>query len=117
MKTTFLLLIIVTLTFCSNHFDKEQLPGIYVLNAWGHDTLELKSDGTYYYHTFGTGKILKNNGTWNLNKSGNEVAFENFTFLTNELGPGTWFSRVKQEGSKIQLIYASDIDVYFEKIN
>ena len=83
MKLICVILIILTIISCNTRVEKEKLPGVYIFSDLRGDTLKLKSDGTFYHHTLKEGKIFKNSGTWKLNSLGNEIIFENFSFLTD----------------------------------
>ena len=77
------------------------------------DTLEILPNNTYR-HIFNN-KV--NCSTWKLNSTGNEVAFENFTFNPDN-GHGVWYSRIILTNNEIHLNVNSDLsDGYFNKIN
>ena len=117
IKLYFILSIIFLFPSCYDNIDRNRLAGQYVFSDLAVDTLELKLNGTYLYHTISEGKTLENIGKWKLNLQGNEILFENFSFLTDELPKGNWYSKVKLEGDTIHLIYASEGKKYYKKIN
>ena len=76
------------------------------------DTLELLPDHTFR-HYFNN---KTNSGTWKLNSTGNEVAFDNFKFNSDN-GRGVWYSRIILTNGEIHLNVNSDkSDGYFNKI-
>ena len=109
--------IIFIFSACSNHVDNKRLIGQYVFNDWGRDTLELKSDGTYYHYTFQDGKKLENSGKWKLNSSEDEIKFDDYSFITDKQGTGIWYSRIKLDGNEIHLMYADEENKYYNKID
>ena len=114
-KAIWIVLTIWTFTSCGDVVDKERLPGRYLFSHWGKDTLDLKTDGTYYYRVYVDNKRLEHTGTWKLNSLGNEITFEDFTFLT-EGTKGNWQSKLRTNDDEIHLMYASDENIYFKKI-
>lgn len=116
MKIFFVLSFLQLLVSCSENLEKTKLIGKYIFNKSEYDTLELKSDGTFFHSVIIKGKILKNSGKWELNDLGNEVKFENFSFLTDRLGRGNWFSRIRFKGNEIHLMYSSENNVYYSKL-
>jgi len=103
------ILVLLILTSCSDTVNNEILVGRYV---WTNDTLELLPNKTFK-HYFNTNA---NSGTWKLNSTGNEVAFDNFKF-NDGLGPGVWYSRIIVTDGEIHLNVNSDISGgYFKKI-
>ncbi|MEZ4945408.1 MAG: hypothetical protein R2804_07780 [Cyclobacteriaceae bacterium] len=115
MKILLTTMLIFLLTSCGENVAKEDLPGQYVFTHWGRDTIDIKSDGTYRHYTFASGRQLENTGTWKLNSIGDEVLFENFSFLTDTMQTGNWYSRLRVDGEEIHLMYASDINAYYRK--
>ncbi len=115
MKIFLGIIVIVFFFSCGNRVEKEELPGRYVFSHWGKDTLDLRSDGTYHHHTFQDSQLLENRGTWILNNNGTEITFANFSSLTDGTGPGNWISRLRVQGGKVHLMYASDINAYYIK--
>ena len=108
-------MIILTIASCNVRVDKEKLIGKYVWNEGRNDTLRLNSDGTYIYWTeLDSGKVLKNSGQWTLNSSGNEIKFNDFSFLTDEYLKGIWYSRIRVRNKEVNLMYASEEDIYFK---
>ena len=119
-----LFIIIILLTSCAAHVEKEKLYGRYVFRFTGQndntsrgDTLEIISNGTYHYWTFLREKKLENTGKWKLNSSANAIEFEKFSFLTDMPAKGTWTSRLKLVGDEVHLIYASEEGQYYKKID
>ena len=66
MKTKGLLIItlatLISCWFFGDKVDKEKLPGRYVFQIWGKDTLDVYSNGTYSYHKWWYGKNFKTLG-------------------------------------------------------
>ena len=130
MKTSgLLILILATLISCDffgDRVDKEELPGRYVFQIWGKDTLDVYSNGTYTYYKWWDGRKLQNSGTWTYNSSRGAVDFDNFSFLTDSISfadstflpRGRWTTRIKTEDDEIHFVYASDIyKGYFLKVD
>ena len=130
MKTGGLLtLILATLASCDffgDKVDKEKLPGRYVFQIWGKDTLDVYANGTYAYYKWWYGRKLQNSGTWTYNSNMGEVDFDNFSFLTDSISfadstflpRGRWITRVKTKDNEIRFIYASGIyKGYFLKVD
>jgi hypothetical protein len=115
MKLIRTTLIVLLLASCDK-VDRYELPGRYVFTHWNRDTIDVKQDGTYRHYTFAHGHKLSNTGTWKLNSNGSEVTFENFSFLTDNMPPGLWISRIRIDEEEIHLMYASDINAYFKKM-
>lgn len=115
MKLLLMPLIIFLCTSCVDKVEKEDLPGQYVFTHWGRDTIDIKGDGTYRHYNLVSGQQFENTGTWKLNSNGNEIQFENFSFLDDK-PTGNWFTRLRVEESEIQLMYASDINAYYRKV-
>jgi hypothetical protein len=83
------------------------------------------SDGTYSYYKWSEGRRLRNSGTWKYEEDRGQVAFENFSFLTDSitvadstfLPRGWWVARIETKGEEIRFVYASDIQHgYFLKV-
>ncbi|MBI1768933.1 MAG: hypothetical protein HY015_09700 [Bacteroidetes bacterium] len=113
VRTTIILLLFAS---CGDRIEREKLIGRYVWNDGRIDTLELRADGTYEYWTFKPGRKLANSGTWKFNSVLNEVEFEDFRFLTDNIPDGNWFSRVRSRNNEVHLIYAIDGDIYLKQI-
>ena len=112
-----LVLIALISISCKSQVDREGLIGEYVWNEGRPDTLRLNSDGTYlYWVTTDSDKVLKNSGEWNLNPEGNEVRFDDFSFLTDGYPKGIWYSRLRVTNNEIDLMYASEENIYFRKL-
>ena len=95
---------------CAEKIDTEKIIGQYVM---ANDTLELFPNKTFK-HSFNN---YVNSGTWKLNSTNNEIAFENFTFNPKN-GYGVWYSRITLTNGKIQLNVNSDIrNGYFSKLS
>lgn len=109
-------LVIFLVSSCGDKVERERLPGRYVFTHWTKDTIDIRMDGTYRHFTFINGKKLENSGTWKLNSIGNEIQFEDFSFLTDSLPSGNWFSRIRVDGKEIHLMYAADINAYYNKV-
>jgi hypothetical protein len=91
MKLLRATLIIFLFTSCGgDKVDRNKLPGRYVFTHSKHDTIDIKNDGTYRHYTFAYGQTLENTGTWKLNSNGNEITFEDFSFLTDSMPSGLW---------------------------
>ena len=103
--------------FKVDEVEREKLPGRYVFTHWSKDTIEIRADGTYNHFTFINGKKLENQGVWTLRASQDEIQFKEFSFLTDNLPPGNWFSRLRVEGEEIHLMYACDINAYYKKVS
>jgi hypothetical protein len=130
MKTKRLSLLILTslisCEFFGDRVDKEKLPGRYVFQIDNKDTLDVYSDGTYAYYKWWYGRKLENSGTWTYNSSMGEVAFDNFSFLTDSISiadstflpRGRWITRIKTTDDEIRFIYSSDVyKGYFLKVD
>lgn len=130
MKTNgLLILILATLISCDffgDRVDKEKLPGRYVFQTWGKDTLDVYADGTYSYYKWWDGRKLENSGTWAYDSNMGEIDFDNFSFLTDSitiadstfLPHGHWITRIKTEDDEIRFVYASDVyKAYFLKVD
>ena len=130
MKTNGLLIItLAILTSCGffgDRVEKEKLPGRYVFQTWGKDTLDVYSNGTYSYYKWWDGRKLKNSGTWTYNSNMGEVDFDNFSFLTDSISiadstflpRGRWITRIQTEDEEIRFVYASDVyKAYFLKVD
>jgi|JI10StandDraft_1071094.scaffolds.fasta_scaffold533609_2 hypothetical protein len=113
LRTT---IIIFLFASCGDKVDRDKLPGRYVFTHWDRDTIDVRNDGTYRHYTFAYGKTLENSGTWKLNSIGNEIQFEDFSFLTDSMPSGNWFSRLRVDGEEIHLMYADDINAYYNKV-
>ena len=117
MKILLNTLIFLLLTSCGDRVEKENLPGRYIFTHWGQDTIDIKGDGTYRHYTFFSGKQLENIGTWNLNSNGTEIQFVEFSFLPDYMPTGNWYSRLRVDRDQVHLMYASDINAYYRKID
>src|SRR6188472_711241 len=109
MRLLTTILIVLLLSSCGDNggkVEKENLPGRYVFTHWGKDTIDIMDDGTYKHFTFNDGKRLENTGTWKLRASQDEILFEDFSFLTDGMPPGNWYSRLRVDGEEIHLMYA-----------
>jgi hypothetical protein len=128
MKVSGLLILFLALASCrfnGDTLDKAKLPGRYVFQIWGRDTLDVYSDGMYSYYKWSEGRRLRNSGTWKYEEDRGQVAFENFSFLTDSvtvadstfLPRGWWVSRIETKGEEIRFVYASDIQYgYFLRV-
>lgn len=116
MRQLTIILIISLLSSCGDKVERERLPGRYVFTHWTKDTIDIMTDGTYRHFTFRNGKSFENSGTWKLNSIGNEIQFEDFSFLTDSMPSGNWFSRLRTDGQEIHLMYADDINAYYNKV-
>lgn len=116
MKVYWIAILLFSFVSCGEKVDKEQLYGHYELSHWSKDTLELKTDGTYYYRIYLDNRKLENSGNWKLNVTGNEIKFEKFSFLGDGLPKGNWFSKLRTDGDEIHLMYASEENIYFKKL-
>ena len=45
-----------------------------------------------------------------------EVKFENFTFFNDSLR-GNWYSKIKMEEGVVKLMYSSEDNIYYEKVD
>lgn len=117
MRLLTITFIVFLLTSCGDKVERERLPGRYVFTHWTKDTIDVKNNGTYRHFTFSDGKRLENSGTWKLNSNGNEIQFEDFSFLTDGMSSGNWFSRLRVDGEEIHLMYADDINAYYNKVS
>jgi hypothetical protein len=111
--TTFILFLLLS---CVDTVKTEDLHGQYVFTHWGGDTIDIRADGTCRHYNLIDGKQLENNGTWKLNTIGTEIKFEQFSFLTDSMPAGNWYSRLRLDGDEIHLMFASDINAYYKKI-
>lgn len=116
MRLLTFVLFIFLLSSCGDKVEREKLPGRYVFSHWLKDTIDVNNDGRYIHFTFIDGKKLENSGTWQLNSIGNEIQFENFSFLTDGMPSGRWSSRLRVDGDEIHLMYADDINAYYKKV-
>jgi len=117
MKLLRATLIVFLFASCGDKVDRDKLPGRYVFTHWNRDTIDVRNNGTYRHYTFAHGKTLENAGTWKLNSAGSEIQFEDFSFLTDSMPSGNWFSRLRVDGEEIHLMYADDINAYYQKIS
>ena len=117
MKRIALYLTIVILTSCSEKITKNQLSGVYVWNNSQNGKLTINSDATYSYKfDLGLNDTTQNIGTWEFDSTLQEIHFDNFRFTEREGLKGVWISRIRIRNDEIQLIYASDSDIYLKKI-
>jgi len=107
---------------CSNQIDRSLLVGKYIANhGKGVDTLELKSDGTYfYYYRSVDGKELTNTNQWKFDYQDKEprITFEKFIFGLPGYGvnvPGFWDVKIESSGKTIRFCIDPDLNYYFEK--
>ncbi len=111
-------MILLLFASCNKPVEPGELPGYYVWSDGRFDTLEVRSDGTYEYTTFGPGQRIARSGKWNYHRNTSEVEFEReyFPFLKDHVSEGSWFSRAKKSNSEIQLLYAVDDKKYLKKV-
>jgi|GEM_PF-4145308 len=130
MKTNGLLILtlttLISCEFFGDRVEEKKLPGRYVFQTWGKDTLDVYSDGTYSYYKWWNGRKLENSGTWTYKSNMGEVDFDNFSFLTDSISlgdstflpKGSWITRIKTSGDEIRFVYASDVyNAYFLKVD
>jgi len=117
MRLSTIILIIFLLSSCGDKVERERLPGRYAFTHWTKDTIDINDNGTYRHFTFRNGRRFENSGTWKLNSIGTEIQFENFSFLTDSMASGNWFSRLRTDGQEIHLMYADDINAYYSKVS
>lgn len=98
MKAFAKALLLFTLISCSDKLENKELYGQYVFSRWNKDTLELRTNGTYYYRTYLGHRKLENLRSWKLNASGNEIEFKIFSYLTDRLSKASWYARLRTEG-------------------
>lgn len=117
---------LISCGFFGDKVDKEKIPGRYVFQIWGKDTLDVYSNGMYSYYRWWYGKRLQNSGTWTYDPNVGAVDFHNFSFLTDSISIadltflpyGHWITRVKIVDDEIRFVYASDIyKGYFLKVD
>ena len=118
MKRIFPFLLLVTvLTACDNNIKKDDLIGKYGFSE-DTDTIVVNGDGTYYHYlTTEDGQILENRGTWQYDTISEYVLFEEFSFFTDDVPAGNWFSRVRAKDGEIDLMYAAETNIYFRKVD
>jgi hypothetical protein len=117
MKVLLGLLILAALASCQDSLQKKDLIGFYVFSTWNRDTLELHENGTYSHYMLDSGKRIIDSGSWTLNEAKTEVKFENFSFsLLEKESTGSWFSKLRINDDAIHLMYASEENIYYEKI-
>src|SRR5688500_1158525 len=101
MKLFSTILLALILNSCTSHVERDAIIGTYILNNMVGDSFSINPDGTYFNRKVQEGKTLKNLGTWELNSTGNEIVFRNFSSLTDGYGSGNWFSRIRVENNVI----------------
>ena len=113
-----LLLIIsasLLLISCSDKVSQSDLSGTYKWNNSQKGNLIINNDFTYLYKfDLVLDDSIKNIGTWEFDSTLQEIRFHNFAFTREEV-KGIWISRVRMRNEEIQLIYASDSDIYLKK--
>lgn len=111
-------IIIFLFTSCGYDWvDKHKLPGRYVFTHWDRDTIDVRSDGTYRHYTFKSGRTFENTGTWKLNSTETEIDFENFSFQYKKRSAGVWISKLRGDGEEIHLMYAKELNAYYNKVS
>jgi hypothetical protein len=111
-------LIIVLLTSCGvDKVDKNKIAGRYIFTPWDSDTIDINSDGTYRHYMVTNRKRIVNSGTWTLNSLETEVHFKDFSFNSDSISSGNWFSRLRLQGEEIRLMYADEVPAYYYKIS
>lgn len=116
MRLLIIALFVGFLSSCGDKVEREMLPGRYVFTHWTKDTIDIKYDGTYEHFIFADGKRIVNSGTWKLNSTGNEIKFENFSDHSRRSN-GNWFARLRVKGQEIHLMYADDINAYYNRVD
>ncbi len=114
-----LFVILLVLTSCVRQYDKvprERIIGRYVWNEDQAGALDVNDDGTYRYWMYEDTAKLENFGTWELDSVSNAVAFDNFSFLTDDLPRGVWVSELRSQNNEVQLMYADDSNTYLKKV-
>ena len=87
MKCSITILALFILASCSSYsdngdiVDKDRLIGKFAFQTWGHDTIDVNSDGTYLHCTTDGGRQLRNSGTWTYDSIRGRMIFADFSFL------------------------------------
>jgi hypothetical protein len=122
MKKSLILVLAFALVGCVRKVDPKAMIGKYCLNrASNRDSIYIYGNHTYA-HRFNTldHRVFECKGKWGINKSANEIKFENFIFFTDAgrdgLPPGDWDSKIETSSDgKVRLVYSSEDNIYFEK--
>lgn len=113
----FLIFPALLLFSCSDMINKNEIVGNYDWNNSQKGQLTIDPDMTYtYYFDLSKNDTLQNTGTWIIDTIKNEIQFHDFKFSFVESKKGVWISRVRRKNGVIQLIYASDNNIYLRKI-
>jgi len=116
-KTIFIFLASLILFSCSDKVSQLELSGAYNWNNSQKGNLIINSDLTYIYEfDLGVHDTTRNIGTWEFDSTKQEVHFHDFRFSERDTQKGIWISRVRIRNNEIQLVYASDSDIYLRRI-
>jgi len=116
-KTLIIILIFVSVISCKNEINKENLYGTYVFNMWNKDTIIIKPDNIYIYKTLKNNSVALITGKWTFNSQINQIKFEGLNFTSKVKSNGYWVSKIRIINGKEVLMYASDINAFYEKID
>ena len=116
-KTLIIISIFVSIISCKNKINREDLYGTYVFNMWNKDTIIIKPNNSYIYKTLKNDSVALIKGKWLFNSKIDEITLEGLNFTTKVKSNGYWTSKIKIINGKEILMYASDINAYFEKID
>jgi hypothetical protein len=108
---------------CSSKLNTENIPGKYCFNRNNsRDSIFLFKNNKYKHQYINRdGKLFFIEGEWEYDSLNSEILFKDFTFF-NEEGPdelprGNWFSKVNYVNDEIRLMYSSENNIYFSKVN
>ncbi|MFB6342776.1 hypothetical protein ACE1ET_13690 [Saccharicrinis sp. FJH62] len=118
--TIILFLVFILLISCENRITKKEIIGVYAYNNC-QDTIIIKPDHTYiHFHDYPTNEGNTYTGNWKLDSVENEILFYEFdNFCEPEAlntPKGIWISRIISKKGIIKLMYASDLNAYYMKI-